>query len=567
MSDNIFSKILTLRKANKDKRSSDEIMAEVDSLVRNSINSKISNRSLDRDNSFGATSGDLPAKFSTSAIVGKLKKRFAPNRGISDSGVHVNKFNMSDIYLSYVGENLVKFSVDKYAEACVRNGGGIDSKNPSIVKYLNKRLKEFEMVSKTSTKEFITDFMVSLIMYGNVPSVKHRQDSASSGNIYKRWDGVTLKPIASLYVEDFRKLILGEGPGGKMRYIRINQNIDEIKLNEINPSLFNLPKGAIMGSSEPLYNPYMFAQIYRGMGRLFRLNTKRRKDYVVYEEDDLDHVRYHHVPGEKIAMPPFWPTMNDIDSLRRIEENIELLIYQYGHPILHGKVGDERTRGEQDEINNLTGKLESMESNGFVITDNRVMLEMLGAENQAMRLDAYLLYFYRRVLTGLWLSEVTVGIGDTSNRSTANTLDKLSQEKVVELQKVFSDYFQQVLIELLLEAGATMTWILKPENIPSYVFKPVDIEGLIKQESHVLSLWQANMLQEDEMRRRLGEEPLTDADRKKTYNYLHAIPLKVAGGAGGGNTSTATSKKVSQQKLRPANQHGKKTGPSQSQNS
>ncbi len=551
----------TPRALNKiDNIKAQNIIDQTDTIFRESFNKR-----MHRNDVTGISIDPGASPSFGKSIVGTLKKRFAPDRGIQE-GMHINKFKMTDMYTSYVGENLVKFSVDKYAEACVRNGFYIDSKNPLVTKYLNKRFKEFEIISKTPTTEMITDALMSIIMYGNCPLILHRQKEASSGNEYTRWDGQVMTPIASIYTEDFRKMLIGEGPAGRQRYVRIDRNVDDVNFNSINPSLFNLPKGTIYGDNLPLYAGYFGG--FTGINNLFKTSSARRKQYIVYEEDEVCHIRYHHVPGEKIAMPPFWPTMNDIDSLRRIEENIELLVYQYGHPIMHGKVGDDKKRGDQNEIDDLYAKIERMESNGFLVTDNRTMIEMIGAENQALRLDFYLMYFYRRVLTGLWLSEVTVGIGDTSNRSTANTLDKLSQEKVVELQNIFAQAMQPIMLELIQEAGASISWAMLPENIPNFVFNPVDIEGLIKKEAHTLVKWQANMLTEDEMRRELGKEPLKDSERESTYTYLHSIPLaETSPKLDNTNPDNKASNKVNQKTLRPANQNGKKTGPSPSQNS
>lgn len=561
MADNIITRTISNYRHNRDIKHATRLINEIDSIARAGINHQITTRDAIPTPGAKTIGG-------SKAITGKLKKKMAPNRGISPAGIYTNKFNMSDIYATYVAENLMKFSMDKYAEAVVRNGYFIKSKNKSVTRYLMKRLKEIEIVSSSNTNELVKDMAVSIIGYGNTYLIKHRQLNASSGKAYTRWDGKKLKPIASLYVEDTRKLLLGEGPAGRMRYVRLPYDVSSVNLNAINPSLFSLPKDTLITADENLYN--FVYNMFSTFSGAFRLSSKRRKDYVIYDDDEVDHIRYHHIPGEKIAMPPFWPTLNDIDSLRRIEENIELLVFQYGHPILHGTIGDDKKSGQEDEIIDLYTKLQDMESNGFVITDNRVLLSMIGAEGNSLRLDAYLMYFYRRVLTGLWLSEVTVGNGKTANRSTANVLDKLSQEKVFEIQSIISDAMQPIMIELLLEAGASLDWILRPENIPTWIFKSIDIEGKIKHENHVLTMWEASMITHDEMRAGIGEEQMTNAEIQTTYVNMVAIPLKKAAppaaGTAGSSKSIKKSGTATQKSIRPANQHGKKTGPSQPQN-
>lgn len=533
-------------------------MHEIDTIARRSINQRIS----DRDDII-SSSNMIPIE---TGKLDKLRKELAPTREINDDGTYANRYNMSDMYVAYRGEGLVKFSTDKHTEAMIRNGYYIASKNSTVVKYLNQRFTEIEIVSRTPFSEFIRDFGVSTCLYGNGYIVKHRQLNASSGRRYTRWDGKKLNPIASLYMEDSRKMLLGEGPAGKMRYVRLPVDVSTVRHNTLNPALFDMTKAQLYGDKIALYSGRYSLQFSKVLSKIFNYSYKRDREYLVYDDEEISHVRYHHIPGEKISMPPFWPVLNDIDTLRRIEENIELLVFSAGHPILHGTIGDNIKPGSAEEVARLTTKLSDMESNGFIVTDNRSMLKYIGAEGEALRIDAYLQYFHRRVLTGLWLSEVAIGIGDTSNRATSYILDKISQEKVLELQSIFSCAMKYIMIEMLMEAGANIAWILKPENLPSFVFNPVDIEGKIAKESHVLNMWQANMLSEDEMRIDIGREKMTPKERQSTYVNTVSIPLKEAGPSDGIDAGKSASNKTKQQKTQPTNQYGTKKVPSPAKN-
>jgi hypothetical protein len=536
-----------------------EIIDNIDEIVRESINRSVTTKQIPQKRGTIITADKglvVTGPLSNSVAVGKLKKTLAPNRAVLPSGMFTNRFNMSDLYSAYIGENLVKFTIDKYTEATIRSGHFIKSKNLTVIKYLQKRLREIAYVSKSSFDEYVSDFMTSLMLYGNSYAVKHRQKEASSGRPYVDSNGKMMTPIASLYVEDPRKLILGEGPGGRMRYVRVSYDVHEIDLNAMNPSLFTSSEEHQSGI--PFFYTPQFGG-FLGLGRLqssisslFKSNSRREVEYVVYEDYEIDHIRYRHVPGEKIAMPPFWPTLNDIDSLRRIEENIELLVYNYGHPILHAKVGESTMPGDDSEVLAVQSKLEEMESNGFIATSNRVLIDMIGAESSALRVEAYLKYFQQRVLTGLWLSEVAVGIGDTSNRSTANVLDKLAQEKVRELQSIFVNHINNVFIELLLEAGLDIGWILDPENIPCFEFNEIDLEGKIRKEAHIINLWQGNMITSAEMRADLGRDPLTPEQLQDTYLERVSIPLAEAGKT----DPMSSSAKTTQTNTAPKNQNG-----------
>lgn len=562
---NAITRFVNNIQTNRRLKRANQIIEDIDTVAREGINRQITNN-------IPATipSRDVAISNQNTIVTGKINKAFAPNRQLQYGGVYINRFNMSDIYASYIGENLIKFAVDKYTEAVVRNGWQINSKNPTIVRYIKKRIREMEFNVKSSFEEFINDFTLSLILYGNVYAVKHKQLGVSSGGEYINHMGKRMKPIVSLYVEDPRKLIIGEGPAGRMRYVRLGVETNYIDINKVNPSLFTDPMS--MAVNRTLYSSpngfygiayNMLRHVGMGFSGIFKVNPKRIKPYLIYEDDQIDHIRYHHVPGEKIAMPPFWSTLNDIDSLRRIEENIELLAFQHGHPLLHGKIGDETKPGSHEEVEELRAKLQNMESNGFIVTDNRTLIDMIGAEGKALRFDGYMKYFYNRVLTGLWLSEVAVGQGNTTNRSTANVLDKLSQEKVVELQRIFSNFFNSIMIQWLQEAGAELSWIMREDNVPTFHFKEIDLEGKIRKEQHILTMWQSNMITEDEMRMELGYEPFTNADYVRSFVKRVSIPLKKAGTApkvsssgDGSSGGSSAANKVTQTGLKPKNQNG-----------
>ena len=114
--DNPLTRFIDKRRDAKTQRDTKRLVDEIDTIARLGINRAISSK----DNT-PAITRNVQSKLGT-AITGKLKKRYAPNRDITTGGIHINKFNMSDIYNTYVGENLMKLSGDKYSKATTRNG-------------------------------------------------------------------------------------------------------------------------------------------------------------------------------------------------------------------------------------------------------------------------------------------------------------------------------------------------------------------------------------------------------------------------------------------------------------
>jgi len=511
-----------------------------------------------------------PTTLPTEVHVGRFTKINIPQRSDLANNIFLNQYFFDDLDKAYQGELYFKYAIDRYIESVLRNGYSITSKNPLVGRYLEKRFKEFELSSGTTMQEFMRDLISMFLMYGNVFLVKYRNRKISSGKAWKRYDGKEIPPIASLFVEDSRKIHIAVTGASRYIYVRVPEVTTGRTPNTLNTFLmpFGLsPFPSYTGYPKTWSQPQMSSEVQTAIssGRSGKVGNFR-----IYKDLDISHVRYHHVPGQKWSMPPFWPTIHDIDTLRRIEENIELLMYQYGHPLLHGKVGDKDKHGSPAEVKALKTELANMEGNGFIATDEKVGLDYVGAEGKAIRAEEYLRYFKQRVFTGLWLSTITVGEGDV-NRATAETVDMTRQDKTIELQHMIAAELQPILIELLLEGGVDYNWALKPENIPAIHFPEVDLNKKIALESHVLNMYNSNIITETEARVMLGFDPLEESERSGLFVYsvsavagllklgLEPVAKFAMERIGGANNST---KMI----VKPTNQSGQKQSPSTPKN-
>jgi hypothetical protein len=129
------------------------------------------------------------------------------------------------------------------------------------------------------------------------------------------------------------------------------------------------------------------------------------------------------------------------------------------------------------------------------------------------------------------------------------------------------------------------------------MFKEIDMDNKIKEETHATQLYQNNGITHSEYRKRIGEKGMSDEEHQDTHFQRHVVglakaqgdvdikvakntPRPVAGGAkkkggkkgkSGRKTSTAKkatpTKKSTANKMRPENQHGKNNSPRKARSS
>lgn len=442
------------------------------------------------------------------------------DRTLLYNGMFINRYNLADIYHAYTKETYLKISIDKYIEGVIKRGYHIQSKTPEVIKYLNKRLKEIEIVSGMGLKDMIRGLLFSLILYGNSFLVKIRNRKRSTGRVHQ-WRGRKVNPISGLAIADPRRVIIYLDGRNQEKYA-------------ISPYKTQPSRPGATSDLQKLYEyvknfPSMFMGWFGSFGRsnLMGLDQSKSK---TFDSSDVEHIRYHPTPGEKWAMPPFWTTLDDINMLRSIETAVDLLIYQFGSVLIHVKVSNPI----QNSINNMIKRppdgatiqavrqtINEMESNGFIVTGDHVEMKVLDVAQNVLELQDYLHYFKERVFSGLWISSVTTG--ESSNgvaRSVADTVVDEKTSKIIELQSIIKNVIDNLFYELLLEAGLSHEEILDKNIYPELVFDDVDVALEMKKRDTVLRLWESGLLTETEARLMMNMDSIEDDEREFTYPRL-----------------------------------------------
>jgi hypothetical protein len=226
-----------------------------------------------------------------------------------------------------------------------------------------------------------------------------------------------------------------------------------------------------------------------------------------------------------------------------------------------------------------------MPTEGSIVTPERHEIVALGAEGKAMDASNYLKYFERRVMAGLGISDVALGRGDSSNRATSSTLDKVMTDRCKDFQAVIEDFINEyVFKEMLYEGG-----FIIDEEEDSFVklkFREIDIDFMLKTQNHSVFKYEHHAITEKEMRDEISRDPIADDQREEMYlqtveepkaeisaeaqlfsteakaegrfNVMSKVKAKGVGKSGGTPKSSAKLKKSTNNREKPTNQHGTK---------
>ncbi len=376
-------------------------------------------------------------------------------------------FVCSEYDLAEVGrvedtESFVRQAFAKKVALMFKEGWDLIGRNPRTVKYIKIRLSQIVRASGEPTIKLLRDIGSSLIRKSNAFLIKVRKEEASGGRV--RIDPTTerdLKPVAAYF----------PAPAETMEA--------SFSGNKLTKWRQRMPDGAIKE----------------------------------YSPQDVIHFYHDKKDGFIFGTPQLVPVLDDIRALRKIEENVELLVYQHLFPLFQFKVGTENMPAGIDEngereIDVIRREIQYMPSEGGIVTTERHEIEAIGAEGRALDAKNYLDHFKKRVIAGLGISHVDLGDGDTTNRATSDNMSRNLVDSVKDFQQVLEFFFNELVIaELLLESTFGED-VLDDENRVWLKFKEIDIDSQIRREAHMADQFAKNLVSQDEARLRVGLEPM-----------------------------------------------------------
>lgn len=467
-----------------------------------------------------------------------IKRQSLSNPGLSYFGKRTSGFN-DTIYSGFKNheydlfeysriidtEAIVAKAFERQRALIFKNGYYFESNNPKNVEYIKSRIREIEYVTGLTFRNFIEEMAYNLVMFHNSYILMVRNEKKSTGETVNVGNK-ELEPIAGW---------------------------------------FNLPTETIQRKLKENGDVEMYKQYIDPA--TFRL----------FSPEKVRHLKYNARSGFTMGTPPLEAVKDDILALRRIEESVETLIYKGIFPMIHVKVGTESNPAKilvdgSDEVEKMGYVMQELDEYGGITTSERVEVKAIGSESLALRVESYLEYFKDRVMLGLGVSDIDMGIGDSSGKATGQIISQTLKEAVINKQDAISEFITHILFKpLLVESGMyDAEYLIPEEDLVKFKFNHVDQDARIKIESHILNMFNSGLLSINEARLEIGYKEIGDKeisrigkDKEMILPTYQVETAKVAAAAAaqskkenssGNKTKADGAKKASASKTNPKNQ-------------
>lgn len=462
-------------------------------------------------------------------------------------------------------DSFVKQAFNKYKELMWNEGWDIVGENVDAVEYVYQRFDMMEFAMRRSFHDFLTDVGDQLVKFGNCFVAKSRGDW---GDLFP---GRTL-----------------QGPEGKdpvIGYYIIPTETVEIKRDKHNKVL----------------------QYRQGVDHLVSGFGERNRQ-PTWKPEEVIHFCMDKKPGRAFGTPFVIAAIDDIISLRQMEEDALNLFHKELFPLYKYKVGTEDAPAEPDEIEHAINELNNMRSDSGLVLPERHDVEVVGAEGAAFDGNAYLDKMINRVCSGLGLSPHHLGLMmGGGNRAVTDRLDIALYIKVKGYQRYMADEIRrEIITELLMEGGFDPITTPKAKGRSDrclFRFREIDVDTQVKKETHEVQKFAGNITTIEEARLALNLDPEVDEEQLLLFITARSQPeqeepglpkistkkgatfpgggvpsgaakgIRTGGGnntpvkpdaakpSSGGAANVPNAKKGPGNIIRPANQHGRRTSP------
>ena len=457
---------------------------------------------------------------SNGAVVAAAKRLGIRMGDLTSSDFEDAEYNLLDIDNAYSTDSYVRQCVDKIVEKIFKEGFGFYGKNPNAIEYIKIRLTYMAETTQQPLQSLLNDMAEDMVKYHNIVLVKSRKADES-----QMPPGVTVNGI--------------DGAEPVAGYFCLHPGTMTVKRDST--GLIQSWKQEVDGSDTTVnFNPSEIVHIY----------YKRKK-------------------GNAFGEPFLLPVLDDIRALRFLEENVVNMVYKHTNPFFHITVGDDESPGSPQEVEEVRVEIENMDPAGGLVTNNRVTFNSVEAD-KAVDAKGYLEYLEARVFSGLGISAVQFGRGDTSNRNTADSMTDELSDRIKAFQQAIETGINFFIIkDLLIEGGFDP--LNNPDDIVTFEFLENDLDRKIKAENHAIYKYEHNSITEDEMRDEIGKDPITDRSKMFQTLITQANATHESSLSSSSTTSSSSNKEQgtgeTNNKNKPTNQHGTKTSSKKTTNS
>ena len=394
-------------------------------------------------------------------------------------------------------ESYFSRSITKKRSVVLKEGYRLKCKDQNIKDQMYSRFMEMEYVSGIPFSLFMRDLVNEMLIFNNVFINKIRNEKSTSAKPAQLADGKKRQPIAALRI--------------------LPTPFIEIKVDK---------KGKVIEY-----------QVVNGGKIIEKLKP-----------EDVIHAYRSRKRGALIGTPELIPVIDDIMALRRIEDNVETLVYRHAVPFLVVSVGTEKMPAKvispdgTSELDLARQVIEGTEPGHAMIFPERYKVEVVGSKSSAIDVAPYLSHFKKRVFAGLSMSAYDFGETDSANRGSGEGLSLDFIDYCKDVQRDISIFIDMLLREMLVEiVGPERAFDLTTEV--KFSFNEIDPHRRTREENATVQLFTSNLIDIDMAHERLEIEG--EVDISKTFAAIIGSITRDAQSA----TNEATSKTT------PSNQH------------
>jgi hypothetical protein len=442
----------------------------------------------------------------------------------SDEGAHYHlpPYNLAEIAVARDSESMLQTSIERHVETALRPYK-FESTDPEKIEYLKRRFWEMEVLSERSMLLFFEQVLDQLAAYGTAIIIAKRDAKRSTGHQIK-WFKKVLDPIATLWVADAPTMCVAENNNGVIVSWK-----QKLQLNSTNISERTFPASDVFVISRHLQSGMVFGR------------------------------------------PPSISVLDDIMSLRRLEDLADIIPQKHLFPLFQVMVGtDEHPAKEAElsdgsslsEVEQARVLIQEMPTEGGFVTSHRWKFELIGSKDKVLDIMPYIDHFKERVKSGLRLNDTVMGSSRDSTKSTATHQMEILNKSAQYLQVLVEEGFKPILRQILQEGGFDETF----EDEVKLNFSDPNDENKRAEEQHQLTMYQNELLTHEEARKRMGHKPMDEDEKGNTFmakQHERAIELAEKGIEGKEKVAhigakARAAKNSASNRTRPANQHGKK---------
>lgn len=455
------------------------------------------------------------------------------------SMVRNKKFEYSKVDLIAIkklhdNDSYVKVSIGKYVDLIFKRGYNLGSHNDKAKSYIQQRLRIMAKATKIHFSMLLDELAHNLVLYANLYAKKATMEYSKA------------RKFIPLHNPEIEKPIVGVFPmHPASMYV----------LRDKNNNIFRYQQRDIASARENIHGVHVIPAI--PSSNVMGVTKPGEAKWPEYPADEVMHTYVGKESGYAFGMPDLATVLEDVQALRMMEEHAARLLYRASYPLYHVKVGlpQPGLQGSIEEVDMMKQTISEIPYDGTLITNERVEADIMGAKSEAMDPIPMLNYMEDRSFTGLSVSSVQMG-RDTSNRATADALTSEMHDRAEAFQNRLSLFCEDLFDSMLEEGGFDTS---DEQNRVFLEWPELELETLIKKEAGIIYKWINNTITADEMRRELGYDALSQEDINNMFFKLVSSELLET--KANMTPSPGSSTKSADNKVKPTNQHKKRTGP------